>query len=139
MLAEPCTPEHVRPARQQIAASGPHHVVAYNVASVHDDPAVAIADARPTVQWIGEPDWAPPVRPLAFGEELAALRARCVSPAEFALKLPDVWVSQLALAGTPDAVRARLDELADSRVASSVLIPASPRPLAALENLARVL
>ena len=89
--------------------------------------------------WIGEPDWAPHLRPLPFGAELAVLRARCDSPAQFAARLPDEWVAQLALAGTPDGVRARMGELAGAGVASNVLIPASPRPLAALDDLARVL
>lgn len=139
VLAEPCTPEYVRAAREQIAAPGPHRIVTYNVASVHDDAAVAVAEARSALQWIGEPDWAPHLRPLAFGDELAALRARCDSREEFARELPDEWVTQLALAGTPDAIRARLGELADAGVASSVLLLASPSPMTALEDVARVL
>lgn len=139
VLAEPCTPEYVRAAREQIAAPGPHRIVTYNVASVHDDAAVAVAEARSALQWIGEPDWAPHLRPLAFGDELAALRLRCASREEFARELPDEWVTQLALAGTPDAIRARLGELADAGVASSVLLLASPSPMTALEDVARVL
>ena len=139
VLAEPCTPEYIRAARAQIAAPGAHRIVAYNVASVHDDPAVAIAQARGALRWIGEPDFAPHLRPLSFAAELAALRARCGSPGEFARELPDAWVAQLALAGTPATVRTRLRELADAGAASNVLIVAAPDPLAALEDLARVL
>jgi len=139
VLAEPCTPEYVRAAREQIAAPGPHRIVTYNVGSVHDDAAVATAEARTALQWIGEPDWAPHLRPLAFGDELVALRARCGSPEDFARELPDGWVRQLALAGTPDDVRARLAELADAGVASSVFILAAPSPMTALEDVARVL
>ena len=139
VLAEPCTPDYVRAAVAQIAAPGPHRVVAYNVASVHDDPAVAIAQARGALRWIGEPDFAPHLAPLSFGPELAALRARCGSPEEFAGRLPDAWVARLALVGTPDVVRARLAELADAGVASNVFIPAAPDPYAALKDLAQVL
>ena len=139
VLAEPCTPEYIRAARAQIAAPGPHRIVAYNVASVHDDLAVAIAQARGALLWIGEPDFAPHLRPLSFGPELAALRARCGSPEEFAGRLPDAWVRQLALVGPPDVVRARLAELHAAGVASNVFIPASTDPMAALDSLARVL
>ena len=139
VLAEPCTPEYVRAAREQIAAPGLHRIVTYNVGSVHDDAAVAVAEARSALQWIGEPDWAPHLRPLALGDEVAALRARCGSREEFARELPGEWVSQLALAGAPDAVRARLGELADAGVASSVFLLASPSPMSALEDVARVL
>ncbi|MBU4215883.1 MAG: LLM class flavin-dependent oxidoreductase [Actinobacteria bacterium] len=139
VLAEPCTPEYVRAALGQIAAPGPHTIVTYNVGSVHDDPAAALAEARPGLAWIGEPDWAPHLAPLPFGDELAALRAGCGSPQEFATRLPDAWVAQLALAGTSAQVRTRLGELAAAGVTSSVFIPAAPDPFTGLDQLARVL
>ncbi len=139
VLAEPCTPEYVRAAVEQIAATGPHRLVTYNVGSVQDDEGAALREARPALAWIGEPDWAPHLRPVPFGEDLAALRARCGSPQEFADRLPDEWVAHLALAGTPSGVRARLDALGAAGVMTSVFIAASPDPLGSLEQLARVL
>lgn len=139
VLAEPATPEYVRAAREQIAAPGSHRVVAYNVGSVGDDEAAVLEAARRGLEWVGEPDWAPHIAPLAYADEFAALRARCDSRDEFIHALPEKWVRELALVGTPAQVRARLDELADAGVDSSVFIPAGPDPIAALEELARVL
>ncbi|MCK0116771.1 LLM class flavin-dependent oxidoreductase [Isoptericola sp. S6320L] len=139
VLAEPVTPEYVVAAREQIAAQDAHRVVAYNLAAVDPDPDVAIATARPGLEWIGEPDWAPHLRPLPFAAEFAALRAGCATRQEFAERLPAPWVQQLALAGTPAQVRTRIDDLTAAGVTSNVLMPAGPDPLAALEQLATVL
>ncbi|WAU83031.1 LLM class flavin-dependent oxidoreductase [Streptomyces sp. Qhu-G9] len=139
VLAEPCTPEYVREAITRIAAVRPHRVVTYNVAHVHDDEAAALAQVRPALEWIGEPDWAPHLRPLPFGEEFAALRSQCASREEFVRRMPDEWVARLALAGTPTQVRTRLDELSAAGATSAVLIPTGPDPLGSLDSLARVL
>ncbi|PFG40619.1 alkanesulfonate monooxygenase SsuD/methylene tetrahydromethanopterin reductase-like flavin-dependent oxidoreductase (luciferase family) [Georgenia soli] len=139
ILAEPCTPEYVAAARRQIAATRPHRLVAYNVASVGPDPRQALAAARPALRWIGEPDWAPHLAPLDLAEELAQLRARSAGPEDFARALPDEWVARLALAGTPRQVRARMDDLAGAGVTSNVLVPVAADPLAALEALSDVL
>ncbi|WP_136517766.1 LLM class flavin-dependent oxidoreductase [Cellulomonas telluris] len=139
VLAEPTTPEYARAALAQIAPSGPHRVAGYDVAAVDDDAAAAYAAARPALAWIGEPDWAVHIDPLPFAAEFHALRASSATREEFAARLPDEWVAQLALAGTPDAVRARLAALAEAGVTSAVLLPAGPDPLAALPSLARVL
>jgi alkanesulfonate monooxygenase SsuD/methylene tetrahydromethanopterin reductase-like flavin-dependent oxidoreductase (luciferase family) len=139
ILAEPCTPEYVRAARRQIAASRPHRVIAYNVASVDPDPRLALAAARPALRWIGEPDWAPHLAPLDLADELTQLRARSEGPEDFAASLPDDWVARLALAGTAEQVRTRMDELAASGVTSNVLVPVAAEPMQALESLADVL
>lgn len=139
VLAEPVTPEYVVAAREQIAAPGAHRVVAYNLAAVDQDPNAAVTTARPGLEWIGEPDWAPHLAPLPFAAEFAALRADCATRQEFTERLPAEWVQQLALAGTPAQVRARIDELTAAGVTSNVLMPAGPDPLAALEQLATVL
>lgn len=137
VLAEPTTPEYAAAALDAIAPAGPHRVIAYNVGAVDDDAARARATARPALEWIGEPDWAPHLAPLPYAEELAALRARSASRAEFVAAMPDAWVAELALAGTPDEVRARIAALGRAGVTSSVFIPAGPDPLAALTSLAR--
>ncbi|MCR2783437.1 MULTISPECIES: LLM class flavin-dependent oxidoreductase [unclassified Microbacterium] len=138
VLAEPVTPEYARAAVERIGVASGHRLVAYNVGSVDADAAAALAAARPALAWIGEPDWAPHIDPLTFAAEFHALRARSASREEFAQALPDEWVAQLALAGTPAQVRARIDELAAAGVHSSVFAPLGD-PVAALESLAAVL
>ncbi|MFD6446753.1 LLM class flavin-dependent oxidoreductase [Promicromonospora sp. NPDC060204] len=139
VLAEPVAPQYAAAALDAVAPRGEHRLVAYNIGAVDDDEAAALRTARPGLEWIGEPDWAPRVAPLPFAEEFAALRASSASRAEFVERLPDEWVAGLALAGTPAQVRARIDELGRAGVTSSVFIPAGPDPLAALDALARVL
>jgi len=139
ILAEPVTPEYVRAALGQIAAPRPHRLIAYNAGAVDTDADRALRAARPALAWVGEPDLAAHVEPLPFAAELAAVRAQCASREEFALRLPDDWVRRLALAGTPEQVRARLDELFAAGVTSAVLSPVGPDPTAALETLAALL
>jgi alkanesulfonate monooxygenase SsuD/methylene tetrahydromethanopterin reductase-like flavin-dependent oxidoreductase (luciferase family) len=139
ILAEPVTPEYLAAALGHIAATGPHTVVAYNVAAVDDDAAAAREQARPALEWIGEPDWAPHIAPLPFADEFAALRSRSATRAEFIAAIPDEWVDALALVGTPDRVRGRIAELHASGATSVVLIPAGADPLARLDSLARAL
>ncbi|MFD7656976.1 LLM class flavin-dependent oxidoreductase [Actinosynnema sp. NPDC059797] len=125
VLAEPTTPEYVRTALGQIGAPGPHRLVGYNAAAVDPDRAVAVEAVRDGLAWIGEPDWAPHLAPLPFADEFAALRRECGGREEFARRLPEEWVRQLALVGTPDDVRARLAELFAAGLDSAVLIPAA--------------
>jgi alkanesulfonate monooxygenase SsuD/methylene tetrahydromethanopterin reductase-like flavin-dependent oxidoreductase (luciferase family) len=139
VLAEPVTPEYARAARSDAAPRGPHRVVAYNAAAVDDDGAAALAAVRPGLAWIGDPDWAPHLAPLPFAAALADLRASSANREEFAARMPDDWVSRLAVAGTPAATRARLRDLAAAGVTSSVLIPVGPDPFAALAQLSAVL
>ena len=139
ILAEPVTPEYVVAALANIAAAGPHAVVAYNVAAVDDDASVARDRARPALEWIGDPDWAPHIEPLPFADEFVALRERSATRAEFVAALPDEWVDALAVVGTPDRVRERIAELHASGVTSVVFIPAGDDPMGRLDSLARAL
>ncbi|MFC4562433.1 LLM class flavin-dependent oxidoreductase [Nocardiopsis mangrovi] len=139
LLAEPVTPAYVRQALTHIAPTRPHRLVAYNVAAVDDDPAAALAAVRPALDVVGEPDWRPHIAPLPFHDDLLALRSRCDGPREFAGALPDEWVRQLAVAGTPGEARSRLEDLFDAGVTSAVLTPVGPDHLASLDALAAVL
>ncbi|WPO87501.1 LLM class flavin-dependent oxidoreductase [Herbiconiux sp. KACC 21604] len=141
VLAEPTTPEYARAALEAISASGPHALVAYNVAAVADDTAAALELARPGLEYVGDSGWAPHIAPLDFAADFAALRARFSDDdrAGFAAALPDEWVARLALAGTPAEVRARHTELAEAGVTSSVLIPVGTDTFAALESLSLIL
>jgi 5,10-methylenetetrahydromethanopterin reductase len=156
VLAEPVTPEYLAAAIAALdtgatSAEQDHgypelrptpaerHVVAYNVAAVHEDPAVARAAVRPALEWIGDPDWAPHIRVLPFAEEFARLRADSTSRAEFAGNLPDEWVDRLAVVGTAASARRRIAELHAAGATSVVLIPAGDDPEKALESLAAIL
>ncbi len=138
VLAEPVTPEYTRAALADAAPRGAPRVGANNAACVAADDDAALAAVRPGLEWIGDPDWAPHLAPLPFAAELAALRAESRDRAEFAARLPDAWVAQLAVAGAPETARQRLRALREAGVTSSVLIPVGPDPLAALEGLAAV-
>jgi 5,10-methylenetetrahydromethanopterin reductase len=100
ILAEPVTPEYLAMAVKQVASAG-HEFVAYNVASVDDDPPAARAQARAALAVVGEPDLQPHVAGLEFAAELAELRQSAGSAAAFAAALPDRWVDRLAIVGTP--------------------------------------
>jgi 5,10-methylenetetrahydromethanopterin reductase len=156
VLAEPVTPEYLAAALSAFDSGrrSPHtdlgfpglrptpadrHVVAYNVAAVHEDPEVARALVRPALEWIGDPDWAPHIRVLPFADEFARLRAASASRTAFAQALPDPWVDQLAVVGTAASARGRIDALHAAGATSVVLIPAGPDPVNALESLAGVL
>jgi 5,10-methylenetetrahydromethanopterin reductase len=139
ILAEPVTPEYLAAAREQIAATRPHLIVAYNCAAVDDDSATARQVVRDGLHSIGEPDWAPHIAPLPFAADLARLRADCADGAEFAARMPDEWVDQLSVSGTPAQARDRIEQLFAAGATSVVLIPVGPDSSAALESLARVL
>jgi trans-aconitate methyltransferase len=69
------------------------------------------------------------------GAALTGVEARADARAAFAAALPDAWVDQLAITGTPADARARLVALAAAGADAMVLIPAGPDPLHALEGL----
>lgn len=135
VLAEPVTPEYLRAARARIGDVPGHRVVGYDVAAVGPDADAARALARTGLTWIGDPDWAVHVDPLPFAAELRELRASSTDREAFSAALPDAWVDQLAITGTPEQGRARLTELAEAGADAMVLIPAGPEPLLALDSL----
>ncbi|MFJ6564245.1 LLM class flavin-dependent oxidoreductase [Streptomyces sp. NPDC091412] len=139
LLAEPVTPAYVRQALTHIAPTRPHRLVAYNIASVDDDSTAAHTAVRPALAVVGEPDWRPHIAPLPFHDELISLRSRSDSPQEFARSLPDEWVRQLAVAGTPQQARSQLTDLFAAGVSSAVLAPVGIDYLASLDSLAAVL
>nr|BFE59108.1 LLM class flavin-dependent oxidoreductase [Dactylosporangium thailandense] len=138
LLAEPCAPPYVADAVSRFAAPSPI-VVTYDAAAVADDGRAARDLVRPGLAWIGEPDWAPHLAPLPLAGELARHRAAAASREEFAATLPDEWVRELSLAGTPDEVAERIAARHAAGATSVVLLPAEPDPLDALTRLAHVI
>src|SRR6478736_5269949 len=139
VLAGPVGPEYLAAAIAQIGHAPDHRVVAYEVAAVDADASAARDRVRPALAWVGDPGWAPHIDPMDFAAEFRDLRDRTPDRAEFAAALPDAWVDRLAVVGTPEQARARLDGLALAGADAVVLAPAGPDPLAALEGLAAVL
>jgi alkanesulfonate monooxygenase SsuD/methylene tetrahydromethanopterin reductase-like flavin-dependent oxidoreductase (luciferase family) len=137
VLAEPVTPEYLAFVRRITGPDLPIH--AYNVAAVDADGDRARRAARAGLNWIGDADWASHIRPLPFAEEFADLRRRHPDRRDFAAALPDEWVDQLAVTGTPAEARDRLARLEHAGSGHAVLIPAGPAPLQALTSLATVL
>jgi len=137
VLAEPVTPEYLGFVREHIGPDLPIH--AYNVAAVDDDADQARRAVRAGLSWIGDADWAPHIQALPFAAEFADLRRRHTRRADFAAALPDEWVDQLAVIGTPHAARDRLARLDDAGSSHAVLIPAGPDALGALTSLAKIL
>ncbi|GAA1824309.1 LLM class flavin-dependent oxidoreductase [Agromyces salentinus] len=154
VLAEPAAPPYIAAARGHVRAGAAGHagtaaavaagttgpnVTTYDVAAVREDAATAIARVRPGLAWIGEPDWAPHLVGLPFAEELARLRQQCSGPDEFATRLPDEWVAELALAGTSAQVRERIADRHEAGATTVVLTPVGDDRLGELERLAEVL
>ena len=138
VLAEPSAPEYIARAREQIGAAE-HRLVAYNAAAVDVDRDAARRAVRPGLEWVGEPGWAPHIAPMPFADELAALRARSGSRAEFVEALPDAWVDVLSVSGTRDDARAALARMRAAGADCVVLQPVGVDPSAALRSLASVL
>lgn len=140
-LAEPATPEYIAAALAQAGRArhgGAFEVIAYDVAVVDDDPDRARMRVRPALAPFGEPDWTPHIAPMPFADGLAAHRAASGSPEAFAASLPDAWVDELTLAGTPHQVRERIRARHAAGATSSVLVPVGSDRLAVLDELARV-
>ncbi|WP_433206967.1 LLM class flavin-dependent oxidoreductase [Dactylosporangium sp. CS-047395] len=137
LLAEPAAPPYIAGAVARLTAGA--QVITYDVAVVADDGATARDLVRPGLVWIGEPDWAPHLAPLPFADDLARHRREAPSREAFAATLPDAWVRELSLAGTPDEVRAQIAARHAAGATSVVMVPAEPDPLAALPRLAQVL
>lgn len=135
VLAEPVAPEYLAFALAHIGAAE-HEIIAYNIADVDDDATAARARVRAALAVVGEPDWQQHVAVLEFGAELAELRSRSGSAAEFAAALPDAWIDQLAVVGTPQLARERLSALHGAGADQVALIPVGDDRLAALDRLA---
>ncbi|GAA2335241.1 LLM class flavin-dependent oxidoreductase [Dactylosporangium salmoneum] len=137
LLAEPAAPPYIADSVERLASASPE-VITYDAAVVGDDGRAARDLVRPGLAWIGEPDWAPHLAALPFAADLARHRQASPSREEFAATMPDEWVRELSLAGTPDETRARIAARHAAGATSVVMVPAEPDPLGALPRLAQV-
>ncbi|MBM2616541.1 LLM class flavin-dependent oxidoreductase [Actinoplanes sp. LDG1-06] len=137
LLAEPAAPPYIEASARIMGA--PLEVITYDAAVVGDDGPAARDLVRPGLAWIGEPDWAPHLAAMPFADDLARHRKASTGPEEFAATMPDEWVRELALAGTPDDVRAQIAARHAAGATSVVMIPAEPDRLDALTRLAQAL
>jgi alkanesulfonate monooxygenase SsuD/methylene tetrahydromethanopterin reductase-like flavin-dependent oxidoreductase (luciferase family) len=123
LLAEPAAPPYIAESVERLAVASPE-VITYDAAVVAGDGRAARDRVRPGLAWIGEPDWAPHLAALPFADDLARHREASASPEEFAATMPDAWVRELSLAGTPDEVRAQIAARHAAGATSVVMIPA---------------
>ncbi|WP_238011109.1 LLM class flavin-dependent oxidoreductase [Dactylosporangium sp. AC04546] len=138
LLAEPAAPPYIRDSIERLAAAAPE-VITYDAAAVGPDGNAARELVRPGLTWIGEPDWAPHLAPLSFAADLARHRQTSTGPEAFAATMPDTWLRELSLAGTPDEVHTQIAARHAAGATSVVMIPAESDPLDALPRLAQVL
>lgn len=128
LLAEQASPAYVRWAREQIArgqaeadrADVPHPITVYMLAAVDEDGSAARARLRVVLgTWLahGTNDY---TRALGIDQELDALIA---DGANLQTDLPEAWVSEMTVAGTPAECRASIQRLLDAGASSVVLVP----------------
>lgn len=142
LLAEPAAPAYVASSLRHLgSASGASalEVVTYDAAAVDHDEDAALARVRGGLTAIGEPAWAAHIDPLPFATRLREHRAACADARRFAETMPDTWVRQLSIAGTPDQAREAIKARHAAGATSVVLAPTGPDALTSLDSLARAL
>jgi 5,10-methylenetetrahydromethanopterin reductase len=143
ILAEGAAPAYVAWAREQIArgaaAAGradPHRLTVYAWCSVGADGAAARARLRPVIAaTLASAEAMTQLTPLDIADAVRALAAR----GEDALRaeMPDAWLDQLAVCGTPEEGAAMIERLYAAGADSVVLLPfVEDDPLAQIEAMA---
>jgi alkanesulfonate monooxygenase SsuD/methylene tetrahydromethanopterin reductase-like flavin-dependent oxidoreductase (luciferase family) len=144
ILAEAAAPAYITWAREQIAqgaaAAGradPHRMTVYAWCSIDADGAAARAKLRPIVAaMLAGADVGTQLAPLGILDDVRALAARGAD----ALRsdMPDAWLDQLAVCGTPAEAAAAIERLYAAGADSLVLVPfIEGDPLAQIETMAR--
>jgi 5,10-methylenetetrahydromethanopterin reductase len=112
ILSEPSSPRYIEWAREQIAATRRHDLVVYAWCSMGPDGAAARAALRPLLAERFA-DGGPQVEQLGI-------------PAELRETVPDEWIDQAAVAGTPEECAAAIGRLHDAGAGTVVLVPPAP-------------
>ncbi|MBK9714357.1 MAG: LLM class flavin-dependent oxidoreductase [Kouleothrix sp.] len=144
ILAECAAPEYVAWAREQIArgaaAAGrtaPHRLTVYAWCSVGADGAAARAKLRPVIAaTLASAEGGAQLTALGIADDVRALAAR--GQDALRAEMPDAWIDQLAVCGTPDQGAAAIERLYAAGADSVVLVPfTEDDPLAQIEAMAR--
>jgi alkanesulfonate monooxygenase SsuD/methylene tetrahydromethanopterin reductase-like flavin-dependent oxidoreductase (luciferase family) len=131
ILAEYTSPAYVAWAREQIRAgqrdggreSAPHRITVYAFCVVDSDRAAALNTLRPLIaSGIASGNLTAHLAPLGLVDEARRLMADG-DAARLERDMPDDWIAQLAVAGTPSDCRDAILKLADAGADSIVLVP----------------
>jgi len=112
ILSEPSSPPYIEWAREQIAATRPHALTVYAWCAMDADGDAARARLRPLLAGRFA-EGGPQVEQLGIPEELRAT-------------VPDEWLDQAAVAGTPQECAAAIARIHDAGADTVVLVPADP-------------
>lgn len=139
ILAEFAAPDYVKWARQQIAQGqaeagiSTHHRMTVFVMAYFGTDAETLAAARARVAGaIYRERIDPQIDPLDILAEASAMREQGTLEAE----MPDEWVRQLVLVGSPEECAEQIAKYADAGVDSLVLVPPTDASLAMPEEIA---
>lgn len=130
IIAELSSPAYVRWAREQIGAgqieakrsSFPHRLTAYMLCALDRHAGAARARLRPLIaMWLsyGQTEY---VRPLGIEAEVKAL-LDAGGREKLEAEMPDAWLDQLAVVGTPEDGAEAVRQLVAAGVDSVVLVP----------------
>lgn len=130
ILAEGSAPAYVQWAREQIARGQQeagreehHRMTVFTFASVDDDSATARARLRSTLAGVMAPAHNhKQLEPMGIVPDLLSLINR-VGPEGLADALPDSWIDQLSVSGTPEECQRALHRLAEAGADTVVLVP----------------
>jgi alkanesulfonate monooxygenase SsuD/methylene tetrahydromethanopterin reductase-like flavin-dependent oxidoreductase (luciferase family) len=146
ILAEGAAPAYVTWAREQIARGAsavgrtdPHRLTVYAWCSVGADGAAARAKLRPIVaDTLASAEVGVQLAPLGIADDVRELAAR--GEDVLCAEMPDTWLDQLAVCGTPDQGAATIERLYSAGADSVVLVPfIEGDPLAQIEAIAHEL
>lgn len=141
ILAEYCSPDHLRWVRRQVADAANddrhHRFTVFAMAAVSDDGDEARAAlAHPFAQIASAtPDW---LQHLWFFEELSE-RAATTGWLAAVEAMPAEWWSAIAAVGTPNEAREYLEKLADAGADAIAVFPSPAAALADTRHLAATL
>lgn len=125
ILTEMSSPAYVQWARAQMNAPDKQLVV-YNQARVNPDGKAARDLVRPIL--VDRMSWTEPhLRAAGILDEGRALIAR-YDPEEAAIRLPDSWIEQLSITGTPEQAAEAIMKLGAAGATSVVLQPGESQP-----------
>lgn len=144
LLAEGCSPAYIRWAweqiergRQEAGREDAHHLTVYVWANAGDGLQRARAALRPEVARV-LPHIPQQLAPLGIGDELAALLQEH-GPGGLSDALPDAWLDELTVSGTPADCAAAVRRFANAGADAVVLVPTGGDEAEQVERLAEIM